>query len=492
MVKAMKIYNEERNLKQLILFGAGKNGKLALERYGKEKVAYFCDNNRELQGSLVEGIAVVSFEKMVLLHAEGYLIMVTPASYVLMIGQLEREGIKDYLIFHPDKASNYMEELELRENVFADHNKELDELVKVYAGTDLLEDTSMLKMASAKAIKRSKENGLILSRLGYNEEGSYYGNCNVILEYAGIPSEEVKYFPMVSHNQGWPQFYILFEYRSAVIFSGTYYRSKIHERFPYVPVFSVGPYIHYAKGIYDKERVVSEKKKNGNTLLIFLPHGTEMVEREYSRERFIDEIIERYDDQFDTFFMCVYWADINHDVCKYAEERGIHVVSAGLRFDSNFDNRLKTILELSDAVVCGDLGSFVFYALYMGKPVARVDLTDNRTIPEIEYKSKLERSIQNTEDEKIFLERFRQLFDEKFKFNQEQMQWAGEVNGFQQIRSADYLREIYDISKDIWNCCHGDISDYPEAVRRVYRNYDRRSDISKMHILKTAVGNYVE
>ena len=54
----------EMNKKYLILFGAGKNGISALEKYGKDKGAFFCDNALEKQGAEIEGITVISFEEM--------------------------------------------------------------------------------------------------------------------------------------------------------------------------------------------------------------------------------------------------------------------------------------------------------------------------------------------------------------------------------------------------------------------------------------------
>ena len=55
-------YRPEMNKKQLILFGAGKNGLSALKKYGKDKVAYFCDNKKS--GKSVKGIPVISFQKL--------------------------------------------------------------------------------------------------------------------------------------------------------------------------------------------------------------------------------------------------------------------------------------------------------------------------------------------------------------------------------------------------------------------------------------------
>lgn len=70
---------------KLILFGAGRNGTLALKKYGRGKVAFFCDNLPEKQGTEVEEILVVSFEEMLRYYYEGYNIMITPEDNTYLI-----------------------------------------------------------------------------------------------------------------------------------------------------------------------------------------------------------------------------------------------------------------------------------------------------------------------------------------------------------------------------------------------------------------------
>lgn len=475
----------------LILFGAGGNGLLALRKYGKERVAYFCDNNVEKQGTQIEGITVISFPKMVELHRSGYIIMVTPVRNEFLVGQLELEGIYDYLLFRNNGTRSILRSLEEYENKHIKENNILSELVRKTSEKDLLEDITAFKKLSAEALRMNREENLQLIHYGFGSEGEFYGNLQALLKYAGISNEDRKYFPEVSHAATFPVYRTAFVYKSSVIMSGTYFRAQIHKRAPYVPVFSVGPYIHYAESIYDKDKIDFLKKKNGKTLLAFLPHTIEGYDINYSRERFIDQILEIYNDYFDSIWLCVYWADINHPVCEYAEEKGIHVVSAGFRFDTDFDRRLKTIFEISDAVVCGDLGTFVAYALYMEKPIARLNTNLRENLYETQF-SGFEKSIELTQDYKMFMEGFFQLFNDEFKVTKEQKAWTNGVSGFDQIRSAEYIKNIFQITKDIWLQCEGDMLRYPEAVRQVYRMYDMLLDIDKMSILRTAVGAYVD
>lgn len=216
------------------------------------------------------------------------------------------------------------------------------------------------------------------------------------------------------------------------------------------------------------------------------------MKREYNRKNFIDSFLQQYSDKFQSMWCCVYWADINDPICEYAKSQGIHIVTAGFRFDTKFNQRLKTIIELADAVVCGDIGTFIGYALYMKKPVGRLDITDNSTIIEKTVSSELERKLQLTVEYKKFEKDFYRLFNCDLKYVNKQKKWIDNMCGFNQIRSKEYIRNIFEICKDIWEQCEGDIEKYPEAVRQMYFIYDKRLEVAKMAILKNAVGAYVD
>lgn len=53
------------SMKKICLFGAGNLGKQALMFYGKDNVAFFCDNDEKKQGRLIEGVKVISFNDLV-------------------------------------------------------------------------------------------------------------------------------------------------------------------------------------------------------------------------------------------------------------------------------------------------------------------------------------------------------------------------------------------------------------------------------------------
>ena len=57
--------------KENILFGAGEYGKKVLRQVGAEKFKYIIDNDAQKQGSFLEGIEIISFNKYLEI-ADGY------------------------------------------------------------------------------------------------------------------------------------------------------------------------------------------------------------------------------------------------------------------------------------------------------------------------------------------------------------------------------------------------------------------------------------
>lgn len=476
---------------RLILYGAGRNGRLALDRYGQECVAFFCDNDPKKAGSRIEGVAVISFEEMLKMHDDGYVIMITPAVRSYLIEQLEQAGIYDYLIFDNDETRFPLKTNVETEEKYRDHNRLLMELVSESCKKEPLEDISALREISKEAKRLHFEENLMLAHYGFHSEGQYYGNMRVLLDYAGIKEEDISYFPEVSHADSMPVYYVDFMYRTAVIMSGVYYRNRIHKRTPWIPVFSVGPYIHYAQGIYSQEKVSELKRRNGRTLLAFLPHSIEGYEKKYSYKTFIDGILKIYGIKFDKIMVCVYWADTDSMACSYAQEKGMQVVSAGLRWDEKFDQRLKTLFELTDAVVCGDVGTFISYAVYMNKPIGRIDGEVEKDLYVMQL-SDAEKTLGAGKEYLEFMSEYNRLFDSKLRIDPAHRKYMDPFAGFDQIRSIEYIKNISKISKDIWMRSEGDMRCYPEAVRQVYRKYEKQNDFCKMSMLREATGAFVD
>lgn len=81
---------------KVVIFGAGKYGKDALDRVGKERVVGFIDNDVEKQKALFCGKPVMSLEQAVSLHHH---IVIASKFSVGMEKQLKEYGIEDYSMF---------------------------------------------------------------------------------------------------------------------------------------------------------------------------------------------------------------------------------------------------------------------------------------------------------------------------------------------------------------------------------------------------------
>lgn len=468
--------------KDIVLFGAGKNGLEALEQYGKMRVAYFCDNNTNKQGKFIEGIEVISFERMLQLYKEGFYIVVTPKENVALCEQLKEHGIYDYLeyiMLDDFQSVNPYEKACEREIRYAENDRKLELCIEAYSSQDLLIDISIYKNIIGNLLQNNQD---YLNIQGKQGESNFYGNLEAILEYAHIDSKDACIFPRVSHLGAFAA--AGGKYNTAVVFQGEYGKEIMHDFSPWLPVFTLGPFIHYTIGIYSEEQCLEVKRKNGRTLTIFAVHSTEIGELHIAYQEWIGHIIECYGKKFDTIWACVYWTDINSPLCEYFEQKGIHVISAGCRFDSQFNKRLKTILELSDAIVCGEMGSCVNYAFYMDKPVGYIPCARNDVLKS----NPLSSVVTPFEGYQTYKEQFSKFFNEKLQITPEQKKFCNLFGGFDQIRDERYIQNILQISKDIWKCCDYKEGRYRIGVYLAYESYLRTGDVEKAYMLKQAVG----
>lgn len=485
---------QSENSAEIILFGAGRKGLEALDRFGLNKVAFFCDNNKEKQGKKISGKDIVSFDELVKKYnPHKHIIIITLVSPGFVIGQLEKAGIL-YFLLYKDKNPQIVEYNGKENEGEKTHNDFLRKYVFDSSKNDLLESVEEFKELTTKAIEESNKRNISLNYLtrGKEEEGYRYGNLQTLLRFADIKRIEGNYIPIVSHVMSLPLYSPKFRYKTSVIFAGEYYKKYVHEIAPWVPVFTVGPYIQYSKGIYNENIFKIKKEKIGKMLLVFLPHTLENTSRGFDRRIFIDRVKSQYGDSFDQIWLCVYFADINEEVCEYAQKIGIHIVSAGFRFDPFFNDRLKTIIQLADAVVCGDIGGFLAYSMFYKKPIARIEISDNTSGLDVQYDNQIELNLEKTEDYINFEKDFYTLFTDELRLTKEQLTWMDSLVGFNISRDKEYISKVFDISGKIWDLSGGNERKYPEAVREAFYYYNDKDDFERMFILRQAVGTYLD
>lgn len=87
-------------MRKIILFGTGKYGLEALDYFGSDNVAFFADNNVNIQGSFIRDIEVIAPSRL-----NGYAdnaIIVLAAGYSIctqMEYQLKSMGIEKYVVY---------------------------------------------------------------------------------------------------------------------------------------------------------------------------------------------------------------------------------------------------------------------------------------------------------------------------------------------------------------------------------------------------------
>jgi len=77
---------------KIIIFGAGNKGREALKFYGRERVAYFADNDTTKVGSVIDGHPVISFDTVLQLMTE-YKIVISVAKHEEIANQLLKHDI---------------------------------------------------------------------------------------------------------------------------------------------------------------------------------------------------------------------------------------------------------------------------------------------------------------------------------------------------------------------------------------------------------------
>lgn len=85
-------------MKRFILFGAGENGRKAIEFWGHDRVEYFVDNNKQRVGEMFCGKRIISIDELSEIW-QSYDIMITANCYGEMAEQLKGMGIYEYSKF---------------------------------------------------------------------------------------------------------------------------------------------------------------------------------------------------------------------------------------------------------------------------------------------------------------------------------------------------------------------------------------------------------
>lgn len=470
--------------KQYIIFGTGKNGMELYNHLEKKEVAFFCDNNPQKAGGKLEGIEIISFERLLEIH-DDYRIILSVGDKFYVRKQLEKNGISEYIEYQDDDAKNDMianDSLQIVMKPGSSMDRLLDSYVALCSNINTLNDFSGFKEL---VLDLKKELNGEFARYESARESMLYGHGKSLMDYAKIKADYVN-FPDVAHAPFFAGTHRDFD--SAAIF-GNLYDKKIHnQRYPYIPVFSVGPYIQYAQSIYSEKDLLRIKKHNGKTAVFFITHSVEQDFVAYDEEKILKQITEIYAKQYDTIYACAYWHDIDKDIYNELYKNGIKVVSAGFRFDLKFIQRLRTIMELSDDIFIYGFTSAIVYAMSLKKNLHVIDcdeVFDTQNMPSYIPVDRIEGTEEYRRLLNIF---FRKPEYRPIHLSKEEQNIVDLYFGLEQFRTPEEIRMIYDVCCDIWDNCEHLLKDYPIGVYKTYQQYQKEYNFEKLSVLSESLG----
>ena len=100
-------------MKKNIIFGASKKGIEALKYYGKEQIAYFCDNDPNKIGGFLEEVEIICIHDLYKMRNEVEIIIAS-AYEDEIIKQLTRLGINNYRVFNDKKKEDIDPKIKLK------------------------------------------------------------------------------------------------------------------------------------------------------------------------------------------------------------------------------------------------------------------------------------------------------------------------------------------------------------------------------------------
>lgn len=212
----------------------------------------------------------------------------------------------------------------------------------------------------------AKDMELVTKEYGYN---SFYGLADIVKKVEGLPLNK----PLdaaIEHGAIFGLWVNEIDKKKNVIYAFGEWRKKyLQKKFPEKTIYCISPYIQYVDYNMDIKELNKLKEKFGKTLLVFPDHSTHHINITFDFKSFIDEIERvriRYN--FKTVLVCIYWKDILNKMHKKFEVHDYKICTAGHIYDTNFLKRLKSIIYLSDVVMGNNLGTYIGYSLFLGKP----------------------------------------------------------------------------------------------------------------------------
>ena len=225
-------------------------------------------------------------------------------------------------------------------------------------------------------------------------------------------------------------------------------------------------------------------------MLVFPSHSVENINVNYNIKYFAQKINRiKKEKEFNTVTICLYFIDIIRGLGEKYGKYDFKVVTAGLRDDSFFLNRLKTIIELSDFTLSNGIGTHIGYCIYLEKPHFIIPLELKYSENEDNYKE-FNRTRNITRFNQIQKEK-REIFEIFSKFNTKitdrQIKICSKYWGFEEIKTPKELREIFMILRYIVKNSNKTEEGYKKIVDKLIKKSKTKKDIYISKILNESI-----
>lgn len=212
--------------------------------------------------------------------------------------------------------------------------------------------------------------------------------------------------------------------------------------------YAIGPYIHYANTLLDKNQMKEEKERLGKTLLVFPSHSIDGVIKKFDYATFLDKI-NKISSDYDTVRICMYYKDVDLKRHIPYQKEGFEVVTAGHHNDHYFLPRLKSIILNSDMVMANDIGSQLGYCIYYKIPyyISSIDdvsfeAEDDSSMSNFQISNqKKTNELLNKHDNVTKIKQLFSIYDDNI--SKEQYDLISYLWGFDCIKSPKELKNLF-------------------------------------------------
>lgn len=173
-------------MENVVIFGAGNVGRMALQSY-KGQVAYFIDNNERLHGRRIDGILIKSVEEFIP-DKDKYQLIIASYSQEMMEQQMVAMGVKNYRLFLSDIHGYYLTD----ELIF---NPYEDNVMRNLAEADYNENTqnSLLIETIDREVEKLHNENALFRHVEIETVNRCNGKCNFCPVSVGNDSRKYEY-----------------------------------------------------------------------------------------------------------------------------------------------------------------------------------------------------------------------------------------------------------------------------------------------------------